>query len=638
VALDPLPILRRTFGFPSFRGRQAEVVAHLLGGGSCLVLMPTGGGKSLCFQVPALCLDGVALVVSPLIALMQDQVDALRLLGVPAAFYNSSLTPEEKQTVRADAAGGRLKLLYVAPETLNTAPFLALVDRLRVSLLAVDEAHCVSQWGHDFRPDYLEVARLRERLPAAPLVALTATADPLTRKEILHRLGLADAPVFASSFDRPNLRYEIGLKDSGREQLLAFLRARHAGDAGIVYCLSRKKVDESAAWLSSKGVRALPYHAGLDAAVRREHQARFQREEGLVICATIAFGMGIDKPDVRFVAHLDLPKSVEGYYQETGRAGRDGLPASAWMVYGLGDVVQLRQLLAGGEGTDEFKRLQQQKLTQMLGLCEGTACRRQMLLSYFGEEHPGGCGSCDNCLDGARTWDGTVAAQKALSAIARTGGRFGAGHLIDVLLGQESEKTARNGHERLTVWGIGKELGERQWSSVYRQLAAGGFLEVDAEGFGALSLNDRSWQVLRKQLEVRLREDPAPAVRSKPGRSATDRPMGPGGGGAPRSSRAGEAGDELSTRVFEALRGLRTLLAEEQKVPAYVVFHNSTLEELAASRPSTLDALAQVKGVGEAKLERYGARVLETIAAAATGASADPAGAEGGEPTDPGGR
>ncbi|MFL5249156.1 MAG: DNA helicase RecQ [Myxococcales bacterium] len=593
MSADPLQILNRTFGYPSFRGQQGEIIDHVLGGGSCLVLMPTGGGKSLCYQVPALALEGVALVISPLIALMQDQVRALEQVGIAAAFYNSSLTAEEKQAVRAAATEGRLKLLYVAPETLNTAAFQDFVRRLDTSLLAVDEAHCVSQWGHDFRPDYLDVARLRERLPDVPLVALTATADPLTRKEVQSRLGLLDAKVFASSFDRPNIKYEIALKEAGQKQLLAFLRERHAGDSGIVYCLSRKKTEETAEFLGRNGIAALPYHAGLDAAARRENQARFSREEGVVVCATIAFGMGIDKPDVRFVAHLDLPKSIEGYYQETGRAGRDGLPASAFLLYGLGEVVQLRQLMQQGEGSEEFKRLQQQKLTQMLGFCEGVACRRQMLLAYFGEAHPGSCGNCDNCLGGARTYDGTIAAQKALSAVARTGGRFGAGHLIDVLLGRETEKTTRNQHERLSVWGVGKDLDERRWSSVYRQLVAGGFLDVDAEAFGALKLNEKSWEVLRKQTEVRLREDMQPQRF----RERTIAPV-----------LAGEDG-----LAFEALRSLRKQIADEQKLPPYVIFHDSTLREMVAAKPRTISDLRRIKGVGDRKLATYGPRFLDAL-------------------------
>jgi len=608
LPLNPLHILNRTFGYPAFRGRQAEVIGHVMGGGSCLVLMPTGGGKSLCYQVPALCLDGLALVISPLIALMQDQVDALKVLGVPAAFYNSSMTQAQKQEVRGLARSGRLKLLYVAPETLNTDSFQGFVDGLDISLLAVDEAHCVSQWGHDFRPDYLEAAKLRQRLPQVPLVALTATADPETRKEILSRLGLGEGPVFANSFDRPNIRYEITLKDSGREQLLDFIRSRHSGQSGIVYCLSRKKVEETAEWLAARGVPSLPYHAGLDSATRRATQARFLREDSLVVCATIAFGMGIDKPDVRFVAHLDLPKSVEGYYQETGRAGRDGDPASAWMAYGLGDVVQLRRFIEQGEGSAEFKRLQARKLAQMLGLCEGVECRRRMLLGYFGEFHAGACGNCDNCLGGAGTYDGTEAARKALSAVARTGGRFGAAHLVDVLLARSTDKTLRNGHERLSVWGVGREFSDRQWSSVYRQLAAGGWVDVDAEAFGALRLNERSWSLLKGGETLKLREDPAPKALPKGGRGKAKA----GSWGAAKAlPKDLDASDEAG---YEALRALRRRLAEEQGLPPYVVFHDATLRELAARKPRSRDELSRISGVGEAKLEKYGSEVLTVLA------------------------
>src|SRR4051812_17582767 len=452
-----LAILNEVFGYASFRGQQAEIIDHVATGGDALVLMPTGSGKSLCYQIPALLREGVALVVSPLIALMQDQVAALAELGVRAAFLNSTLTGSEAAEIERRVRRGELDLVYVAPERLLTSRCLELLAASRLALIAIDEAHCVSQWGHDFRAEYLQLSVLRERFPGVPRIALTATADELTRAEIRQQLSLGEARVFISSFDRPNIRYRIVEKDDARSQLLDFVRAEHAGEAGIVYCLSRKKTDETAAFLQSKGIAALAYHAGMEAETRRRHQERFQREDGLVMVATIAFGMGIDKPDVRFVAHLDLPKSIEGYYQETGRAGRDGLPASAFLVYGLGDVVQLRQLIEQGEGGEEFKRLQQRKLTQMLGLCEGVSCRRQMLLAYFGESHPGNCGNCDNCLDGAKTHDGTIAAQMALSAVARTGGRFGAGHLIDVLLARETEKTRRNRHDQLSVWGIGKD-------------------------------------------------------------------------------------------------------------------------------------------------------------------------------------
>ena len=452
----PLSLLNRIFGYPSFRGRQEEIIHHVLGGGSCLVLMPTGGGKSLCFQIPAMLRPGLGLVISPLIALMQDQVDALVQNGVAAAFYNSTLDGRQKNEIRRQAERGELDLLYVAPETLNSPGFRDFIEDLPLALIAVDEAHCVSQWGHDFRPEYLQITHLRDHFSSAPLLALTATADPQTQKEIRERLGLAQDPVFSSSFDRPNIRYQITVKDAGREQLLDFIRANHSGQAGIVYVLSRTNTEEIAAWLSQKGVTALPYHAGLEADLRRKHQSRFLREDGLVMVATIAFGMGIDKPNVRFVAHLGIPKSVEAYYQETGRAGRDGEPASAWMAYSLDDVVKLRRMIEGGEGAEAFKRLGGQKLNAMLGLCETVSCRRQSLLSYFGEDHNGNCAGCDNCLQPPKTWDATIAAQKALSAVYRTGQRFCAGHVIDFLLGKETEKGIQNGHNKLSVFGVGK--------------------------------------------------------------------------------------------------------------------------------------------------------------------------------------
>lgn len=457
--------------------------------------MPTGGGKSLCYQVPALCREGLALVISPLIALMRDQVAALQQAGVRAVVYNSTLRADEKTQVRKAALSGKLDLLYVAPETLNTEFFTDFAGRLTLSLIAVDEAHCVSQWGHDFRPDYLEVAKLRALHPQVPLLALTATADPLTREEIQQRLGLTQDPLFSSSFDRPNIRYEITQRKEARRQLLDFITGRHRGEAGIVYCLSRRKTEETAEWLCSQGVQAVPYHAGLDPQTRQLHQDRFQREESLVVCATIAFGMGIDKPDVRFVAHIDLPKSIESYYQETGRAGRDGQPAEAWMVYGLGDVVSQRRLIEQGEGEAEWKRLSQRKLGSLLGLCESVQCRRKGLLAYFGEAHPGDCGHCDNCLHPPRAIDGTELGRKALSAVARTDQKFGAGHLIDILMGRHTDKVDRFGHDRLSVFGIGATESERTWSSVFRQLTATGFLDVDAE-YGAFLLNRQSWQLM----------------------------------------------------------------------------------------------------------------------------------------------
>jgi ATP-dependent DNA helicase RecQ len=596
-----LSLLNRVFGYPSFRGRQEAIIGHVLGGGSCLVLMPTGGGKSLCFQIPAMLRPGLGLVVSPLIALMQDQVDALVQNGVAAAFYNSTLDSRQKNEIRRKAQQGELDLLYVAPETLNSPGFQDFIQDLPLSLIAVDEAHCVSQWGHDFRPEYLQIARLREHFLSVPLVALTATADPQTQIEIRERLGLAQDPVFSSSFDRPNIRYQITVKEAGREQLLDFIRTQHPGQAGIVYVLSRTNTEETAAWLSQKGVTALPYHAGLEADTRRKHQARFLREEGLVMVATIAFGMGIDKPNVRFVAHLGIPKSVESYYQETGRAGRDGEPASAWMAYSLDDVVKLRRMIQGGEGAEAYKRLGGQKLNAMLGLCERVGCRRQTLLAYFGEEHPGNCAGCDNCLQPPKTWDATIAAQKALSCIYRTGQRFGAGHMIDVLMGKETEKGLQSGHTRLSVFGVGKDLEKRKWDSVFRQLVGADYVEVDLEGYGTFKLNPKSWSVLKEDQKVWLREDPPPRKIEKDNRRGKSTPKPP------------VVLEGQESTLFEALRSLRANLAQEQNLPAYVVFHDSALREMATRRPTTLKEFAQIPGVGETKLKRYGAAFLEVL-------------------------
>ncbi len=597
----PLSLLNRVFGYPSFRGRQEDIIRHVMGGGSCLVLMPTGGGKSLCFQIPAMLRPGLGLVISPLIALMQDQVDALVQNGVAAAFYNSTLDGGQKNEIRRQAQQGKLDLLYVAPETLNSPGFRDFIEDLPLSLIAVDEAHCVSQWGHDFRPEYLQIAHLREHFSSAPLVALTATADPQTQKEIRDRLGLAQDPVFSSSFDRSNIRYQITVKDAGREQLLDFIRTHHPGQAGIVYVLSRTNTEETAAWLSQKGVPALPYHAGLDANLRRKHQARFLREEGLVMVATIAFGMGIDKPNVRFVAHLGIPKSVESYYQETGRAGRDGEPASAWMAYSLDDVVKLRRMIQGGEGEEAYKRLGGQKLNAMLGLCETVNCRRKSLLSYFGEDHPGNCGGCDNCLQPPKTWDATVAAQKALSCVYRTGQRFGAGHVIDVLMGKETEKGTQNGHDKLSLFGVGKELEKRQWDSVFRQLVGADYVEVDLEGYGTFKLNPKSWSVLKEGQKVWLREDPPLRKIEKGARKSKSTPR-------PLVVLEGQ-----ESTLFEALRSLRAKLAQEQNLPAYVVFHDSALREMVSRRPTTLKEFAQIPGVGETKLKRYGTAFLEVL-------------------------
>ncbi|NEV60776.1 DNA helicase RecQ [Thiorhodococcus minor] len=593
----PLQILTRVFGYDAFRGAQAEIIDQVVGGGDALVLMPTGGGKSLCYQIPAMVRPGTAVIVSPLIALMQDQVDALRQLGARAAFLNSSLTPDEARGVEQGMLEGQLDLVYVAPERLLTDRFLSLLDRIQVALFAIDEAHCVSQWGHDFRPEYIELSRLHERWPQVPRIALTATADAPTRNEIVKRLRLEEAKQFVSSFDRPNIRYRIVEKANPRQQLLSFLRREHPKDAGIVYCLSRRRVEETASYLQSQGFSALPYHAGLSADMRREHQARFLREEGLVMVATIAFGMGIDKPDVRFVVHLDLPKSLESYYQETGRAGRDGLPADAWMTYGLGDVVMLRRIIDGSEANAHFKRLEMQKLDGMLGYCETTQCRRQVMLNYFGETLAEPCGNCDICLEPVETWDGTVAAQKALSCIYRTGQRFGSAYLTDVLLGKDLERIRRFGHDKLSTYGIGKELSADQWKSVYRQLVAAGLVAVDMEGHGALRLTERSRPILRGEQSIQLRRDPD---RKQTAAASRARPVV-----APS--------DPEAAALWEALRTYRRELAQEQNVPAYVIFTDATLQELVAYRPRDLDELSRISGVGQAKLERFGAGFLAVL-------------------------
>jgi ATP-dependent DNA helicase RecQ len=617
-------VLRDVFGYTAFRGAQQAIVEHVTDGGDALVLMPTGGGKSLCYQIPVLLRDGVGIVVSPLIALMQDQVDALRQLGVAAAFLNSSLDAGAVREVTQRLLRGELKLLYVAPERLMTESFLNLLQRLSsqgggrgcidaeasatthqreagVALFAIDEAHCVSQWGHDFRPEYRELTVLHELFPEVPRIALTATADAPTRREIIERLALQDAQQFVSSFDRPNIRYRVALKNNARQQLLSFLETEHADDAGIVYCLSRKKVEETAAWLKEQGRDALPYHAGLDAATRNRNQQRFLREEGVVMVATVAFGMGIDKPNVRFVAHLDLPRSMEGYYQETGRAGRDGLPANAWMAYGLGDVVSMRQMLLSGDAPEERKRVELQKLDALLGFCESTGCRHRGILRYFGEEHPGDCGQCDNCIEPVDTWDATQAAQMALSCVYRTGQRFGVAHLIDVLLGRETAKIEQFRHQQLLTFGIGKELTQQQWSSVYRQLVAAGFINVDMEAYGGLKLTEAARPVLRGEQPVWLRRDAAPAKRRQ---SKAER------GARLREAFAGANEDPL----WQALKAKRLELAREQGVPPYVIFHDSTLLGILECKPRTLDEMAQVSGVGQAKLAKYGDAFLQVVA------------------------
>jgi ATP-dependent DNA helicase RecQ len=593
VTPDPRQILRSVFGYAQYRGQQQAIVEHLISGGDCLVLMPTGGGKSLCYQIPAMVRAGTGVIVSPLIALMQDQVDTLMQLGVRAAFLNSTLDARSAYEIEQRALTGELDLLYVAPERLLTPRFLDLLQRMTIALFAIDEAHCVSQWGHDFRPEYRELSVLHQRFPNVPRIALTATADGPTRNEIIERLDLANAQRFVASFDRPNISYRIEHKDDVRRQLLGFLDG-HRADAGIIYCLTRKKVEQTAAFLAEKGWSARPYHAGLDAATRAENQTRFLRDEGIVMVATIAFGMGIDKPNIRFVAHLDLPKSIEGYYQETGRAGRDGLPAQAWLAYGLGDVVTLRQMVDGSEAGEERKRLERQKLDALLGFCESTQCRRHTLLQYFGEAYPEHCGNCDNCLDPPQTWDATVAAQKALSCVFRTGQRFGAGHVIDVLLGKSTDKVIQFGHQKASTFGIGAELNDRQWRSVLRQLVAAGVLSVDLEGYGGLRLTPASRAVLKGEQPITLRLDP---VRKAPQKAAREAPTM-------------HAHDES---LWQALREARLRIARRQGVPPYVIFHDSTLREMLARRPRTLDDLAEVSGVGARKLEQYGETFLSVL-------------------------
>ncbi|MEV3965118.1 DNA helicase RecQ [Nocardia sp. NPDC050193] len=598
-------ILNRVFGYDSFRGEQRSIVDQVIGGGDALVLMPTGGGKSLCYQIPALVRDGVGVVVSPLIALMQDQVDALSALGVRAGFLNSTQFPDERRTVEAQFAAGELDLLYLAPERLRMETTARLLDRGRIALFAIDEAHCVSQWGHDFRPDYLALSVLHERWPDVPRIALTATATEKTRDEIITRLDLGGARRFVASFDRPNIQYRIEPKNRPDRQLLEFLRAEHPGDAGIVYCLSRNSVEKTAAFLTENGIRAVPYHAGLDNRTRAENQARFLREEGLVVVATIAFGMGIDKPDVRFVAHLDLPKSVEGYYQETGRAGRDGLPSTAWMVYGLQDVVQQRKLIETSEGDAAHRRQLQLHLDAMLALCETVDCRRSQLLAYFGQP-PQPCGNCDTCLNPPESWDGTMAAQKLLSAVLRLkrerGQSFGAGHLIDILLGKKNQKVQQYDHHELSVFGVGTDLRDTQWRGVVRQLLAQGLLAVHGD-YGVLTLTEASQAVLFDGRTVALRREPDRPTPARAARSA-------------KSGRAAPADlDTADTALFEKLRQWRADTAKEQGVPAYVVFHDATLRDIAARKPADLRELGTVNGVGENKLARYGEQVLEVLAA-----------------------
>jgi ATP-dependent DNA helicase RecQ len=596
-----LSVLERTFGYDAFRNQQAEIIDHVISGGDALVLMPTGGGKSLCYQIPALVREGTGVVISPLIALMQDQVDALSAVGVRAAFLNSTQDVTERRRVEAAYVAGELDLLYLAPERLKIESTSELLNRGTIALFAIDEAHCVSQWGHDFRPDYLQLSVLHERWPTVPRIALTATATEVTHQEISRRLELGEARHFVSSFDRPNIQYRIETKNQPLQQLLRLLRTEHAGDAGIVYCLSRASVEKTAQFLVEQGIPALPYHAGLDAAVRSRNQSRFLREDGIVMVATIAFGMGIDKPDVRFVAHLDLPKSVEGYYQETGRAGRDGLPSTAWLAYGLQDVVQQRRMIDQSEGDRAHRQRLGQHLDAMLALCETLQCRRVQLLDYFGETSTA-CGNCDTCLSPPEGWDGTVPAQKLLSTVVRLqrerNQRFGAGHLIDILLGKHTPRMAEQGHDTLSTFGIGADLSEQEWRGVVRQLLAQRLLAVHGDGYGTLVITDESAAVLAGQRQVLLRREAERAVR-----------------GPKKSAIASDLPTE-ATGLFEKLREWRAATAREQGVPAYIVFGDATLRGIALSRPESVAELGGISGVGEKKLDAYGEQILEVVAAA----------------------
>ena len=599
---QPLELLRDVFGFDSFRGRQREIIDHVVAGGDALVLAPTGGGKSLCYQIPALCRPGVCVVVSPLIALMRDQVTALKQFGVRAAALNSSVPFAEAAAVERAMRAGELDLVYVAPERLLTDGFLDLLDGCALALFAIDEAHCVSQWGHDFRPEYRQLTVLHNRFPAVPRIALTATADGPTRRDIAERLELADGRVFQAGFDRPNIRYRVQPKTNARAQLLDFLEREHGGPdsgrSGIVYCLSRRKVDDTATWLAGQGYTALAYHAGLDKDVRSARQDRFLKEDGVVVVATIAFGMGIDKPDVRYVVHLDLPKSMEAYYQETGRAGRDGLPSDAWMVYGMGDVGKLRQMIEISDSPDRQKQIERRKLDALIGYCETTRCRRQVLLAYFDETLEHACGNCDTCLEPVESFDGTEAAQKALSCVYRTDQVFGAAHVIDVLLGGDTERIRRFHHDRLSTHGVGAERTRDEWRSVFRQLVAMGLLVVDVEGHGGLRLGPDARDVLRGERTVELRRDPTRRRRKK----ATKAPA--------------VLDDPRDEALFQALRGRRMDIAKAQGVPPYVIFHDSSLREMALRKPRDLVDMAQIPGVGQTKLERYGDGFLAAIAAA----------------------
>jgi ATP-dependent DNA helicase RecQ len=595
-----LNVLNKTFGYSSFRLNQGDIVQSLLNGQDVLALMPTGGGKSLCYQIPAIVRAGTGVVISPLIALMQDQVDALSLLGVRAAYLNSSLDRQQVRQTEQSLRRGELDLLYIAPERLMSGQCLALLSDINISLFAIDEAHCVSQWGHDFRPEYQQLAILAQQFPGVPRIALTATADQATRIEIIEQLNLRNAAQYTNSFDRGNIRYTISQAHNAREQLWRLISSDYAQDAGIVYCLSRKKVEDTALWLQQKGRIALPYHAGLPGAVRQQNQQRFLREQGIIIVATIAFGMGIDKPDVRFVAHLSLPKSIEAYYQETGRAGRDGEPASAWMAYGLQDVIFLRQMMQQSDAAQSYKMISQQKLEAMLALCELTSCRRQTILAYFDEHYPEPCGNCDNCIIPPETWDASLAAQKALSCVYRTGQRFGVTYIVDVLLGKKDQRIENNHHDKLSTFGIGADLSLAQWRSLFRQLIAENFIYADHEHYGALRLTEKSRALLRGEQKLQARKHIKALAKSK---TATGK----------KGQTSKKQTSEEHQALFDQLRAHRTQLATSQGVPPYVIFHDATLVAMAEQRPGQLSEMQNINGVGESKLSKYGDEFLAII-------------------------